>query len=120
MKEKKIRIRGGSLKGPQTNLLQQSIDEITSFENIRRILKALEEVKSLNKFVEEMNSRYMKIVQQAADILNNLRRENNQHRGLTPRSIRRFRLFTASFTGDDQCQICLENVNDGRRMRRLT
>ena len=76
-------IVGGSLEGPQTNLLQQSIDEISrkNFKNTRRMLKVLKEVKSLNKFLEEMNSRYLEIVQEAADILDSLRREN---RSLTP------------------------------------
>ena len=121
-KSENIRIVGGNVEGSQTNSLQQSIDEITRkrFENNRRMLKVMKEVDSLNKFVKEINSRYMGIIRQARGIFNRLRRQNNQHRGLTPRSIRRFRLFTADLTRDDQCQICLEDVRDGRRMRRLT
>ena len=116
------RIIGGSLEGAQRNLLQQSIDRITRkmFENNSRMLKFLKETERLKEFVDEMNSRYLEIFQQAADVFYDLRRQSNRHRGLTPRSIRRFRLFTASITGDDQCQICLEYVSDGRRMRRLT
>ena len=44
----------------------------------------------------------------------------DQQIGLTPRRIRRFQLFTAdeSHVGD-QCSICMEDVEVGRRMRRL-
>ena len=44
-----------------------------------------------------------------------------QKNGLTPKRIRRFKIFTAdkSHVGD-QCSICMEDVDVGRRMRRLT
>ena len=43
-----------------------------------------------------------------------------QKNGLTPRRIRRFKLFTAdeSHVGD-QCSICMENYEIGRNMMRL-
>ena len=45
----------------------------------------------------------------------------DQQQGLNPRKIRSFKLFTAdeSHVGD-QCSICMEDIDVGRRMRRLT
>ena len=49
--------------------------------------------------------------------------QQNEHQqnGLKPREIRSFKLFTAdeSHVGD-QCSICMEDIDVGRRMRRLT
>ena len=44
-----------------------------------------------------------------------------QQNGLTPRKVRSFKLFTAGETHvGDQCSICMEEIDVGRRMRRLT
>ena len=41
--------------------------------------------------------------------------------GLSPRRIRRFQIFSADETlVGEKCAICLEDINIGRRMRRLT
>ena len=49
------------------------------------------------------------------------RRNVNRLHGLSARTIRRFPLLTAdeSHVGD-QCSICMEDIDVGRRMRRLT
>ena len=58
------------------------------------------------------------------DIVINLpeqQQNEDQQNGLTPRRIRRFQLFTADETHvGDQCSICIEDVDVGRNMRRLT
>ena len=44
-----------------------------------------------------------------------------QQNGLAPRRIRRFQVFTADETHvGDQCSICMEEIDFGRRLRRLT
>ena len=46
---------------------------------------------------------------------------NDQQNGLSQRIIRRFQVFTADETHvGDQCCICMEKIDVGRRMRRLT
>ena len=55
--------------------------------------------------------------------MNFLEQQENedQQNGLTLRKIRSFKLFTTdeSYVGD-QCSICMEDIDVGRRMRRLT
>ena len=71
--------------------------------------------KYFQKFSETMN--------RLRDIFPNLQQEENevQQQGLTPRMIRRFQLFTADESHvDDQCSICMEDIDVGKRMRRLT
>ena len=41
--------------------------------------------------------------------------------GLSPTRIREFQIFTADESNvNDQCSICMEEINVGRRMKRLT
>ena len=58
------------------------------------------------------------------DIFINLpeqQQNEDQQNGLNPRRIRRFQLFTAGETHvGDQCSVCMDDVDVGRRMRRLT
>ena len=53
--------------------------------------------------------------------LSEQQQNEHQQNGLNSRKIRSFKLFTAdeSHVGD-QCSICMEEVDVGKRMRRLT
>ena len=72
--------------------------------------------------------KYCQKVNETVDRLQNifmnlpeLQRNEVQQQGLSPRKIRSFKLFTANETHvGDQCSICMEDVDVGKRMRRLT
>ena len=68
-----------------------------------------------------MDQKITEISVQGARRLNQIVQARYQEKGLTPRRIRRFQVFTADETHvGDQCSICMEEIDVGRRMRRLT
>ena len=77
----------------------------------------------LNTIHDKFGQKFNETLDNLRHIFPNLQQEENevQQQGLTPRMIRRFQLFTAdeSIVGD-QCSICMEDINVGRRMRLLT
>ena len=73
-----------------------------------------------NKFRQKVSE----TVNRLQNIFMNLQEQQqneDQQKGLPPRRIGSFKLFTAdeSHVGD-QCSICMEDIDVGRRMRRLT
>ena len=77
----------------------------------------------LNTIHDKFGQKFNETLDNLRHIFPNLQQEENevQQQGLTPRMIRRFQLFTAdeSHVGD-QCSICIEDIDVGKRMRRLT
>ena len=75
-----------------------------------------------------INDKFRRKVNETFDRLQNIiinlpeQQQNEvQQNGLAPRRIRRFRLFIADETHvGRQCSICMEDIDVGRRMRRLT
>ena len=67
----------------------------------------------VNETVDRLQIIFMNLPEQ--------QQNEEQQNGLNPRKIRSFKLFTAdeSHVGD-QCSICMEDIDVGRRMRRLT
>ena len=79
---------------------------------------------NVKKIRESFYRCFTEVYQQVIQVRNNLVQQyqnDDQHQGLSLTSIQRFHLFTAdeSLVGQ-QCAICLEDINVGRRMRRLT
>ena len=96
-----------------------------------RLDKICEDLELLSGVSRTFSRKRDEIFRQVIVVLSNADDHNEQQeqhndddepqRGLTPRSVRRFHLFTADEThSEDQCGICLEDVDVGRRMRRLT
>ena len=73
-----------------------------------------------DKFCQKVNETVDRLQNIIMNLLEQIQYEDQQN-GLTPRSIRRFKVFAAdeSHVGD-QCSICMEETDAGRRMRRLT
>ena len=93
-------------------------------KNEKRFLNSQNEIFKIDFLNLELIQKRSAVIQQANGILQNLPEPQQnivQQQGLTPRSIRRFHLFSADETlVGEECAICLENINIGRRMRRLT
>ena len=67
----------------------------------------------VNETVDRLHNVFMNLPEQ--------QQNENQQKGLTPRRIRSFKLFTTDETHiGDQCSVCMEELDVGRRMRRLT
>ena len=95
--------------------------EIEEFENIEekflRDKKFLDRVR--NRFYQKRNEIHFRadVVYHNYQIIH----DNDRKRGLSPARIQTFQLFTADETHvGSQCSICQEDVDVGRRMRRLT
>ena len=105
------------------NMIKQlAILEQTQLIRTRRwnLIQAGIKLKTISdKFFQKFNE----TLRNLGSIFANLQPEENEvpQQGLTPRMIRRFKLFIAdeSHVGD-QCSICMEDINVGRKMRRLT
>ena len=73
-----------------------------------------------DKFCQKVNETVDRLQNIIMNLLEQIQYEDQQN-GLTPRSIRRFKVFAADESHvDDQCSICMEQIDVGRRMRRLT
>ena len=94
------------------------------YENENRLEKIDEETAKIERIQLALERNITKIYQQIIHIRDNLLQQlqnDDQQQGLSPRRIRRFHLFTADETlVGQQCAICLQDINVGRRMRRLT
>ena len=73
-----------------------------------------------DKFCQKVNETVDRLQNIIMNLLEQIQYEDQQN-GLTPRSIRRFKVFAADESHvDDQCSICMQQIDVGRRMRRLT
>ena len=78
----------------------------------------LKESSTYDKFRQKASE----TIHRLTDIFTNLQQQHNenQQQGLTQERIRRFQLFMADESNvGDQCSICMEEIDVGRRMRRL-
>ena len=88
------------------------------FNNIRQAEIKLSTIydkycQKVNETVDRLQNIFMNLPE--------LQQNEVQQQGLSPRMIRSFKLFTADETHvGDQCSICMEDVDVGRIMRRLT
>ena len=86
-----------------------------------------EKIQKLTGLYETLGQKFLEVAERFRQILN-LRQQRrdqqqnmNQRHGLTPGRIQRFQIFSADETlVGEQCAICLEDINIGKRMRRLT
>ena len=85
-------------------------------------VKCEKERKLLSALSEKFEEKSREAIQQLGFVCDDIeQQQNDQLQGLSATSIGRFQLFTAdeSHVGD-QCSICKEDIDAGRRMRRLT
>ena len=104
------------------SLIQQDNESIDEMKEVLRVqTQKLEKVKQIQT---EFEQHVTEVRQQARVVHANLLRQlpnENQKQCLSLRKIRSFHLFTADETlVGQQCAICLEDINVGRRLRRLT
>ena len=103
------------------------LQQIVAEENIKLEAKK-KQLKELNTEVEQVQEReriidqkLMEIFQLTADRFNRVLQASYQEQGLTQRRIGTFQIFRADETHVGyQCSICMEEIDVGRRMRRLT
>ena len=89
--------------------------------NKKRLSELTTEVKKVQEIKRLMDQKFKEIFEQSASRLNQIVQVRYQEQGLTPRRIRRFQVFTADETHvGDQCSICMEDIDVGRNMIRLT
>ena len=98
---------------------EQSIELERELEELKDLeAKLHKEKETLNRLRNKFHQKFTEINAQAVRDLRGYFRVDS---GLSPARIQMFQLFTANETHvNDQCSICLEDVNVGRRMRRLT
>ena len=73
-----------------------------------------------NKFCQKFNETVNRLQNAVVNLQQQQQAEANQS-GLSPTRIREFQIFTADESHvNEQCSICMEDVDVGRRMRRLT
>ena len=107
-----------SNKGKQLAIAQQTQKLISI--RIRRKNLEQDEIK-LKKICEKFYQKYLDAVILLRTLLFNQPQNDIQSKGLNPETIQAFNIFTAdeSHVGD-QCSICMEDIDVGRMMRRLT
>ena len=90
----------------------------------KRLEKIIQETEKIKRIQLALEQKIPVIYQQHRLIHEHLLQQlqnDDQQQGLSPRSIRRFHLFTADETlVGQQCTICSDDITVGRRMRRLT
>ena len=103
------------------DVLQKIVTDERLEANKKQLSELTTEVEKVREIERLMDQKFTEISEQGATVLNQIVQARYQEQGLTPRRIRRFKLFTAdeSHVGD-QCSICLEDIDVSRRMRRLT
>ena len=117
-------------------LMQQNTRSKDEFEEISRVERQkMEENKKRGEENEKEREKTKQVQTEFEQLINEVLQQSrvvhanllqqlqnvDQQQGLSPRSIRRFHLFTADETlVGQQCAICLQDINVGRRMRRLT
>ena len=101
-------------------IVRQMIESSVKLRIVRE--KCEKEDKWLSALREKFYIKSSEALQQFRVVFNNIQRQQDvQLQGLSARSIRRFQLFTADESCfDDKCSICMEDIDVGRRMRRLT
>ena len=103
--------------------LREAIQKVK--ENDKHVDENSKEVEKLNTLITTMNQKYSEVYERFREVRNNLQQHQQQnvrqHQGLSPVSIQKFQIFTADETlVGEQCAVCLEDINIGRRTRRLT
>ena len=89
--------------------------------NKKRLCQLTTKVQQLQEIERLMKQKFMEIFERIANRFDRMREARCKQLGLTQRRIERFRLFVADETHvSDQCSICMEDIDVGRRMRRLT
>ena len=111
------------------SLLQQDIasnDEMTEDLRVQRqkkeeTEKRMEKHEEEDRKIRQIEESFYQLCSDIYEQTSQLFEMDDQQHGLSPKSIQRFHLFTANdeFVGQ-QCAICLQDINVGRRMRRLT